>query len=199
MIEFTWTNAKATLLSPFYPLWKFFCQVRKTFKKRKKKNGKTWALHSKMQRSFQQNLLLDLIWSLVAAEPLIPSCSISTYHKQTCIWSPPSSIYLHRPTTITPVPLATATTRSQTWFEEMGQREICCYCLIMLMFFQSQFFCCFAEGSGIFARLKTGLFSSSSSSQLVPSKSKSGFGGAGEALGSDKRKVYTGSNPLHNR
>ena len=85
--------------------------------------------------------------------------------------------------------------------KQMGLRiELACLSLLLLMLVQLDT-PCFAEGIGRFSRFKVG----SSSSELNPVKPHGGFKGSNankdsdEIFGADKRKVYTGPNPLHNR
>lgn len=64
---------------------------------------------------------------------------------------------------------------------------------------------CFAEGYGRFSRFKVGSGSGSgSASELRPAKSRGVFkanpGKDGDdVFSAEKRRVYTGPNPLHNR
>lgn len=76
--------------------------------------------------------------------------------------------------------------------------ELACLSLLLLMLLQFET-ACFAEGYEKFGRFKGG-----SGSVLGPVKAQSGFKGNAdkhddEVFGVEKRKVYTGPNPLHNR
>lgn len=79
---------------------------------------------------------------------------------------------------------------------DMGLRkEVACW-VLLLMLLQVET-SCLASGSGRFGRLKNGSYSNFS-----PVESKGGFGGNEDgdgAFGVEKRKIYTGPNPLHNR
>lgn len=76
--------------------------------------------------------------------------------------------------------------------------ELACLSLLLLMLLQLET-ACFAAGYGKFSSFKGTLGSVPS-----PVKSQSGFKGnadkvGDEVFGVEKRKVYTGPNPLHNR
>lgn len=83
--------------------------------------------------------------------------------------------------------------------KRMGLRtELACLSLLLLMLLQFET-PCFAAGIGRFSRFKVG-----SSSELNPVKPHGGFKGNADKdsegiFGAEKRKVYTGPNPLHNR
>ncbi|KAB1222178.1 hypothetical protein CJ030_MR2G023441 [Morella rubra] len=83
----------------------------------------------------------------------------------------------------------------------MGLRtELACLSLLLLMLLQLET-PCLAGGSGRFSSLKGG---SGSGSEINPVKPHGAYKGnadkdADEIFGADKRKVYTGPNPLHNR
>ncbi|KAF3442161.1 hypothetical protein FNV43_RR16077 [Rhamnella rubrinervis] len=83
--------------------------------------------------------------------------------------------------------------------KQMGLKtELACLSLLLLVLLLLET-ACFAEGYG-----KIGRFKGGSGSVLGPVKSQSGFKGnahkdGDEVFGVEKRKVYTGPNPLHNR
>ena len=83
----------------------------------------------------------------------------------------------------------------------MGVRkELACLSLLLLLMLLQLQSSCFAEGYGRFSGFKVG---SGSGSELKPSgafkgnpdKDKDGD----EVFAAEKRRVYTGPNPLHNR
>ncbi|CAK9188536.1 unnamed protein product [Ilex paraguariensis] len=83
----------------------------------------------------------------------------------------------------------------------MGLRkEMACLFLLLLMLLKLGNSPCFADGYGRFSRSKGG-----SGSDLSPLKTHNGLKGKGnkheddDIFGGDKRRVYTGPNPLHNR
>ncbi|KAL6336461.1 hypothetical protein AAG906_018416 [Vitis piasezkii] len=79
--------------------------------------------------------------------------------------------------------------------KQMGVRkELACLSLLLLMLLQLES-SCFAEGYGRFSRFKV---------WLNPAKPRGVFkGNAGkdgdDVFAAEKRRVYTGPNPLHNR
>lgn len=87
--------------------------------------------------------------------------------------------------------------------KRMGLRtELACLSLLLLMLLQLET-PCLAGGSGRFSSLKGGS-GSGSGSEINPVKPHGAYKGnadkdADEIYGADKRKVYTGPNPLHNR
>lgn len=84
-------------------------------------------------------------------------------------------------------------------------REVAFLCLLllllMLLLLQNPFL---ADGSSRLVRGKKGSSSTLNPSRIDKNKYKGivpekGFGGDDEVLGAQKRRVYTGPNPLHNR
>ncbi|KAL4611459.1 hypothetical protein ACB092_08G124900 [Castanea dentata] len=83
--------------------------------------------------------------------------------------------------------------------KQMGLKKgFACFSLLLLILLLLEISSS-ADGSATFGTFKTG-----SASELSNAKHKGGFGGdkdkGGDAVfGDEKRKVYTGPNPLHNR
>nr|DAD42891.1 TPA_asm: hypothetical protein HUJ06_001121 [Nelumbo nucifera] len=83
---------------------------------------------------------------------------------------------------------------------QMGLRkEVACLFLLLLMLLQLETPCS-ADGYGRFGRFRGGSASKLSAFQSkgIPER-REGDKDGDEVFGVDKRKIYTGPNPLHNR
>lgn len=80
-------------------------------------------------------------------------------------------------------------------------RELALFSLLLLVVLQMEAKSCYAAEKAKISSFKLDASSSSSSSSTVMNGHKGFKGNADseEIFGADKRKVYTGPNPLHNR
>jgi len=84
--------------------------------------------------------------------------------------------------------------------ETMRLVGLACFFLLMLLLLLLQSFSSATEESGKFQHFKTGYMSKFNSVQDKQGfRQNSGEGGSEAILGDEKRKIYTGPNPLHNR
>ncbi|KAL3533513.1 hypothetical protein ACH5RR_007034 [Cinchona calisaya] len=86
--------------------------------------------------------------------------------------------------------------------EQMGLwRKLACLSLLLLMLFQLATIKCYAEDQqGEFSSFRVGYVPSPSHKDFKRNADKEdGSPPDNEIFGADKRKVYTGPNPLHNR
>ncbi|KAL2322356.1 hypothetical protein Fmac_026735 [Flemingia macrophylla] len=82
----------------------------------------------------------------------------------------------------------------------MRLTSLACFSLLMLFLLLLHNFSTSANGSPKFQNLESGSVSKTSSIHAKQGfRQNSGEGGSEAVLGDEKRKIYTGPNPLHNR
>ncbi|CAJ1964561.1 unnamed protein product [Sphenostylis stenocarpa] len=84
--------------------------------------------------------------------------------------------------------------------ETMRLMGLACFTLLMLVLLLLQSFSTATNESGNFQNFESGFMSKSNSVQAKHGfRQTSGEGGSETIVGEEKRKIYTGPNPLHNR